>query len=55
MSFGSSTGLQRELVELADTLRQAGVPDDHAAVRCLGVLRIAADQSVANDLPIIVW
>jgi hypothetical protein len=55
VSFGSSLGLQRELVELESSLRDAGVAGDHAAMRCLRVLREAADQSVANDLPIIVW
>jgi len=55
ISFGSSIGLQRELTELADLLRQAGVPSNSAPFRCLQVLREAADQSVANDLPIIVW
>jgi hypothetical protein len=55
VSFGSSIGLQRELVELEGQLRQAGVPAGHPASRCLEVLRAAADQSVANDLPIIVW
>jgi hypothetical protein len=55
VSFGSSIGLQRELVELADLLQQAGVSSNSAPFRCLRVLREAADQSVANDLPIIVW
>ena len=55
ISFGSSIGLQRELAELADMLQQAGVPTNSASFRCLQVLREAADQSVANDLPIIVW
>lgn len=55
VSFGSSLGLQRELVELDGQLRAAGVPADHPAARCLQTLRTAADQSVANDLPIIVW
>ncbi len=55
ISFGSSVGLQRELVELAGMLQQAGVPSQSAVVRCLQVLRTAADQSVANELPIIVW
>jgi hypothetical protein len=55
VSFGSSIALQRELVDLEAQLRQAGVPDDHPAARCLRTLRTAADQSVANDLPIIVW
>jgi len=55
ISFGSSVGLQRELAELAGMLQQAGVPAQSAAVRCLLVLRTAADQSIANGLPIIVW
>ncbi len=55
VSFGSSIGLQRELVELEDLLRQATVPHKSAPYRCLTVLRQAADQSIANDLPIIVW
>jgi hypothetical protein len=55
VSFGSSIALQRELVDLEAQLRQAGVPDDHPAARTLRTLRTAADQSVANDLPIIVW
>ena len=55
ISFGSSVGLQRELAELAGMLQQAGVPSQSAAARCLQVMRTAADQSVANGLPIIVW
>jgi hypothetical protein len=55
ISFGSSVGLQRELGELADMLQQAGIPSQSGAFRCLRALREAADQSVANDLPIIVW
>jgi hypothetical protein len=55
ISFGSSVGLQRELVELADLLQQARVPAQSSLFRCLLVLREAADQSVANGLPIIVW
>jgi hypothetical protein len=55
VSFGSSVALQRELVELAQMLNQAHVPEDHPVYRCLNVLREAADQSVANDLPIIIW
>ena len=55
ISFGSSVGLQRELVELDGMLRQAGVASQSSVVRCLQVLRTAADQSVANELPIIVW
>lgn len=55
VSFGSSVGLQRELVELEGMLKGAGVSESHGAFRCLSVLRSAADQSVANDLPIILW
>jgi len=55
ISFGSSVGLQRELAELADRLQQAGVSSQSAVVRCLQVMRTAADQSIANELPIIVW
>jgi hypothetical protein len=55
ISFGSSVGLQRELVELSEILQQAGVAAQSAPLRCLRVLREAADQSIANDLPIIVW
>ena len=55
VSFGSSVGLQRELAELANMLQSAGVPSSNPASRCLVVLKTAADQSVSNDLPIIVW
>lgn len=55
ISFGSSVALQRELVELASLLDQAGVKQGHPVRRCLNVLREAADVSVANGLPIIVW
>ena len=55
VSFGSSIALQRELVELDQILKQANVSQQSAPYRCLQVLREAADQSVANDLPIIVW
>ncbi|MCS6940809.1 MAG: hypothetical protein RMJ55_03050 [Roseiflexaceae bacterium] len=55
VSFGSSVALQRELVELEGMLDQAGVKPRHPIRRCLSVLREAADVSVANDLPIIVW
>ena len=55
VSFGSSVGLQRELAELENLLKQAGVSSSSPAYRCLRVLREAADQSVASDLPIIVW
>ena len=55
ISFGSSVGLQRELAELAGLLQQASVPSQSPVARCLLVMRAAADQSVANELPIIVW
>ena len=55
ISFGSSVGLQRELAALASMLQAAGVATSSAPFRCLQVLREAADQSIANDLPIIVW
>jgi hypothetical protein len=55
ISFGSSVGLQRELAELAGLLQQANVPSQSSVARCLHVMRTAADQSVANELPIIVW
>jgi hypothetical protein len=55
VSFGSSQGLQRELAELEPLLTSAGVSADSAPLRCLQVLRQAADASIANDLPIIVW
>lgn len=55
VSFGSSIALQRELVELDGLLQRSGVSQQSAPYRCLHVLREAANQSVANDLPIIVW
>jgi hypothetical protein len=55
ISFGSSVGLQRELAELAGLLQQANVPAQSSVARCLQMMRTAADQSVANELPIIVW
>jgi hypothetical protein len=55
VSFGSSVALQRELAELEPLLQQANVAAKSAPYRCLTVLREAADQSVNNDLPIIIW
>jgi hypothetical protein len=55
VSFGSSVALQRELVELEPLLQQANVSASSAPYRCLKVLREAADQSINNDLPIIIW
>jgi hypothetical protein len=53
--FGSSIALQRELVEVDGLLRNANVPAQSEAVKCLEVLREAAQQSIDSDLPIIVW
>jgi hypothetical protein len=36
-------------------LRQAGAAVHSAPYRCLKVLREAADQSINNDLPIVIW
>lgn len=55
VSFGSSIGLQRELVELESMLQQARINEDTPTFRCLRTLRTAADQSVNTELPIIVW
>lgn len=55
VSFGSSIALQRELVELEGLLKQAGLTTSDPAYRCLQVLQTAANQSVSNDLPIIIW
>jgi hypothetical protein len=55
LSFGSSVALQRELVELRDMLNSAGVPEKHSAFRCLNTLFEATSQSIANDLPIVLW
>jgi hypothetical protein len=54
-SFGSSPGLQRELVDLENLLQQAGIKENSRPYRCLKALRAGADQSVANDLPLILW
>ncbi|HEX5691968.1 MAG TPA: hypothetical protein VFX76_18265, partial [Roseiflexaceae bacterium] len=51
VSFGSSIGLQRELVELEPMLQSSGVSTRSPAYRCLTALREAANQSVSNDLP----
>jgi hypothetical protein len=53
--FGSSFQLQRELSEVVDLFRQAGIPTQSAAYRCLEVLCAAADQSLRYDLPVIIW
>ena len=55
VSFGSSVALQRELAELEPLLQKASISASSAAYRCMKVLREAADQSINNDLPIIIW
>ena len=54
VSFGSSVALLRELSELEDMFRQHGVPSG-GPVEALQVLKTAAEQSVSNGLPIILW
>lgn len=54
VSFGSSYGLLRELTEIEQLFNQAGVPEIGART-ALAVLRTAAQQSVDNGLPIILW
>ncbi len=55
VSFGSSYGLLRELTDVDELLQQAGVPADNGARRAGGVLKVAAQQSINNGLPIIFW
>jgi hypothetical protein len=55
VSFGSSVGLQRELTELEQLFQQGNVPTQHGAYRALQTLKTAAQQSVDNALPIIIW
>ena len=55
VSFGSSPRLQRELYVLNNWLVQMKVPATHPVMRCLASLRQAAELSVTNDLPIVVW
>jgi hypothetical protein len=55
VSFGSSVGLQRELVDLAGRMTAAGVSTSHPAFVCLNTMLAAAKASVDNELPIIVW
>lgn len=53
--FGSSVRLVQELLELGELLEQAGVPSEGPAARCRESLLVAAQQSVAAGLPLIVW
>jgi hypothetical protein len=55
VSFGSSLRLHRELYNLNNLLMQMQVPVNHPVMRCLASLRQAAELSVTNDLPIVVW
>jgi hypothetical protein len=55
IAFGSSSALQRELHMLQGYLQQFNVPVAHPVMRCLQALRTAADLSVQNGLPIVVW
>jgi len=55
IAFGSSSALQRELHTLQGYLQQLNVPATHPVMRCLQALRTAADLSVKNGLPIVVW
>lgn len=54
VSFGSSYGLLRELTDVEDLLRQANVGQT-GAHQALSVLKEAAQQSINNSLPIILW
>jgi hypothetical protein len=54
VSFGSSVALMRELTEVEQLFQQANVP--HGGPRnALNVLRTAAQQSIDNGLPVILW
>jgi hypothetical protein len=54
-TFGSSARLLAELDALEPVLREAGVAPDSDAHEVLTLLREAARQSIANDLPVIAW
>ncbi|HEX6287834.1 MAG TPA: hypothetical protein VFZ66_01515 [Herpetosiphonaceae bacterium] len=54
VSFGSSYGLMRELTEIENLFQQANIPQVGAR-RALQVLKTAAQQSIDNGLPIILW
>lgn len=53
--IGSAVMLQKELTEIADMLRAAGVPVQSQAFQCLDMLRTGAAQSLQADLPLIIW
>ncbi|PLS79883.1 MAG: hypothetical protein CYG59_10935 [Chloroflexi bacterium] len=54
VSFGSSVGLMRELTEVEQLFQQANVPPGGPR-NALEVLRTAAQHSIDNGLPIILW
>lgn len=54
VSFGSAYALMRELTEIENLFQQANVPSSGAR-RALDVLKTAAQQSIDNGLPIILW
>ncbi|MBV9790956.1 MAG: hypothetical protein JOZ51_22365 [Chloroflexi bacterium] len=54
VSFGSSYALMRELTEIENLFQQANVPSNGAR-RALDVLKTAAQQSIDNGLPVILW
>lgn len=54
VSFGSSVGLLRELTEVEQLFQQAQLPPIGAR-NALDVLKTAAQQSISNGLPIILW
>jgi hypothetical protein len=55
VAFGSSVLLLRELNEVEDLFNNASVPPTIGARKALTALKTAAQQSVDNGLPIIVW
>ncbi len=54
VSFGSSVALMRELTEVEQLFQQANVPQGGPR-NALQVLRTAAQQSIDNGLPVILW
>lgn len=54
VSFGSSYALMRELTEIENLFQQANVPSSGAR-QALDVLKTAAQQSIDNGLPVILW
>lgn len=54
VSFGSSYALMRELTDVEQLFQQANVPQV-GAFNALQVLKTAAQQSIDNGLPIILW